>query len=164
MNAPTCHRELEVFEAVKAGRWPLGCEHDVLSHVKECSICAEIVLVAEALGEEHTSAEAPLPAAGFVWWKAQLCAKREATERALEPITLAEKVAAVCGVLALVASLVWLWPSLRNSVKNWGLSHASADIATSPAWHLGFWLMVVMGASVVLSLMAFLLFGQPSKK
>ena len=75
-----------------------------------------MALVAGVLKREAAAgmAEARLPDAELVWWKAQLRARRAAAEKATQPIALAERAACIGGGLALVAVLGFLWPFLRS--------------------------------------------------
>ena len=68
-----CEREADVLEAVAFGRWP---DHaaDLVTHVAACAVCADLVDVARALHGDREAAcrEAPVPAAGMVWWRATI--------------------------------------------------------------------------------------------
>lgn len=111
MKPHLCDQETALLEAILAGRWPEGCESDLRAHVAQCSICADVALVAQTLHREHDGARAvvAVPAAGLVWWKAQMKARREAVKRASEPIALVESAAGIFGVAALVALAIGRW-------------------------------------------------------
>lgn len=117
MNTTSCDREIEVLRAVQAGRWPEAIDPALRAHAAQCTVCTEVVLVACALlGDIGMGAEThPLPSASLVWWKAQLRARREAVERASEPIVIFERVAYALGCLALLG--VSLWQRVR--IENW---------------------------------------------
>lgn len=106
-----CEHEGAVLEAVESGRWPQACAAELRAHVGRCSICADVLLVAQTLQQEsqwaHT--EMALPAAGLVWWKAQMRARREAAVQAAEPIAMVEKAAGIFATLSLVVLAVWRW-------------------------------------------------------
>ena len=109
MKVPQCGKERAVTEMLQSGRWPEACDSALRSHVENCAVCSEIVLVAQFLQEDHAAllAEMKLPDAGLVWWKAQLRARREAAELATRPIALAERFAVACGAAALLVFIVW---------------------------------------------------------
>ncbi len=111
MQADYCNQEAAVLEAVEAGRWPQACDAELREHVAQCAICSDVVLVAQLLQKEGQGArsEAVLPAAGLVWWKAQMRAKREAAARAAEPIALVQKAACAFAILSMVTLAVWRW-------------------------------------------------------
>ena len=106
-----CEHEGAVLEAVESGRWPQACGAELQAHVGRCSICADVLLVAQTLQLENkrVRTEVALPAAGLVWWKAQMRARREATVRAAEPIRMVERAAGIFGIVTLVALAVWRW-------------------------------------------------------
>jgi hypothetical protein len=116
MKVPQCEKEQAVTEMLQTGRWPDACDSALRSHVENCVVCSEVVLVAQFLREEHAalSAEMKLPDAGLVWWKAQLRARREAVELATRPIALAERFAVACGMAVLLAFMVWKWSDFHT--------------------------------------------------
>lgn len=109
-NAPFCEREQAVIAAVRRGSW----EPELRAHVASCAVCSEVALVAQALGEMHAVdlAEAQIPSAGWMWWRMQLRAKREAGERATQPITLIERVTYACIALSVAGLCLWNWHSI----------------------------------------------------
>ena len=111
MKVLQCDKERAVTELLQSGRWPEACDPALRNHVENCAICSEAVLVFRLLQEENAAmlADAKLPEAGLVWWKAQLRARREAAELATRPIALAERFALACGLAVLVAFVVWKW-------------------------------------------------------
>ena len=114
MTIPQCDRERQVIDALRSGRWSGPWGEEIREHAAACPVCSEVVLVAEAMrqGDGQAQAEARLPSAGLVWWKAQLAARRAAEERAAQPIAWVERMAQFFGVLALVGVGVWQWPRL----------------------------------------------------
>lgn len=126
-----CEQEAAVLEAVESGRWPHACDTELRAHVSQCSICADVLLVAQTFQQENqwARAEVALPASGLVWWKAQMRARREAAERAAEPIAMVEKAAGIFGIVFLIALTVWRW----DLVTEW-LSWL-ADLPHSAAFH-----------------------------
>lgn len=149
-----CEQEAAVLEAVESGHWPQACGAELRAHVSRCSICADVLLVAQTLQQENQGArtEAALPAAGLVWWKAQMRAKREAAVRAAEPIAMVEKAAGIFGILSLVALAIWRW----DLVADWlawvaDLPHSDA-FRPGSLWNSGIFTAVQnLGFLIILS-------------
>ena len=162
-----CEQESAVLEAVESGRWPQGCDAELRAHVAQCATCGDVVLVARILQQEKRRAEveAPLPAAGLVWWKAQLRARREAAARAAEPIAWVERAAGLFGVVSLVALALWRWDWVAAWI-DWlaDLPH-SAPFRPGNLWTPGvfslfqnFGLLIVLSASACLLLASLVLY------
>jgi len=111
MKSNFCEHEGALLEAIEAGRWPLACDRELREHAAVCTICADVALVAQTLQQENQWArdEMAPPAAGLVWWKAQLRAKRESATRAVAPIAIVERAAGIFGVASIAALAVWRW-------------------------------------------------------
>lgn len=165
MNLFTCEKEPLVIDAVRRGDWP--DENDVSRaddalwmHAATCPECADTALTAQLLHALNTRdiTEATLPNGGLIWWKAQLKAKREAAERATQPISIVEKFFCGCVALSAIALSIWQWNSIAGwfgSVLN-GLEAGNYSIP----WFLGgLWEksspMVIVGATVLLALFTF---------
>jgi len=116
MKIPQCHREQEVLDAVRSGRWSGPWGEEIRKHTAGCAVCAEVALVAQAMLRQHdlSQAEVRLPSAGFVWWKAQLAARRAAEERAAQPIALVERFAQALAVLGALGLALWQWPRISG--------------------------------------------------
>lgn len=105
-----CGREADVLEAVAFGRWP---DHaaELVTHVAACAVCADLADVARALHDDREAAcrEAPVPAAGIVWWRATIRARADAARTASRPITVAQGVAGACavGLTCGLAGIAW---------------------------------------------------------
>jgi hypothetical protein len=108
MKVPTCDLEETVLNAALAGRWT----DELRSHIRECAICSEVALVANACAVEIKAVDESIPNAGLVWWKAQLQSRRRARERALLPILLAERLAVLVATTCAVGILVWKLPAI----------------------------------------------------
>ena len=146
MRKRFCEQEPRVLEAATSGRWDTALRR----HLEECSACAEVALVAGFMNEaEADMAEARLPDAELVWWKAQLKARRAATERATQPIAVVEKAACAGGGLALIAVLAFLWPSVQ-AWGDWVFSNWMEGSRTAPALAVGLLSMFVVGVVSVL--------------
>ncbi len=114
MKLEQCDREQAVLDALTSGRWATPWGEEIRQHAASCAVCSEVVLVAQALRREEHSAEARLPSAGLVWWKAQLAARRAAEQRAAQPIALVERVAQAVGALSAFGIAVWQWPRIAG--------------------------------------------------
>lgn len=88
-------------------------------HPRDCA-CAECADLRLILSLEEP--EAPLPSADFLWWKAQLQARREAVQKSTRPIALAER---------------------------WGLAGAVAAVAVGASLLPAEWMMAVLAAVVI---------------
>lgn len=106
-----CAREPEVIEAVTTGCWP---EDGALrSHVTACRTCSDVVTLLQRLASERDRLieQAHLPAAGLVWWRAQIRARQEAARTVTQPIAFAQglAVAVGLGIAFAVAGLASPW-------------------------------------------------------
>ena len=127
-----CEKEEEVIraraEGLLAGDGEPASEGGAAlrEHVAACPICQEALFLAELFERDQRAlgAQAPLPEADLVWWKAQLRARREAVRRAEAPVVFAEKAAWVTGALSAAGLAAWQWPAIRG----WLALIASAPI------------------------------------
>jgi hypothetical protein len=93
---------------------------------------AEIeAIVADAIAAEAAmaSSEAQPPSSAIVWWRAQMRARREATELAQSPITIVQGVSIAAG-LGLLLSLVGYAIAIVKGTSGW-LSNVSQSIAAA---------------------------------
>ena len=102
-----CPREREALAAVAAG----VLEPGLARHVAQCAECREVMAVSAWLkGIAREDAEAILPRAERVWWRAQvdrrLAARHALAERAARPIRWFERGAAAAIAIAL-GGLLW---------------------------------------------------------
>ena len=128
MKPRECEKELLVIEASRTGSW----DAELRKHVADCHACGDVALAANALNAMNAVdlAEARIPDAGLMWWKAQLLSKRAAAERATKPISFVEHFAYACGILAFVAVCVWQWAAIRGwlaSLRPGSAVHAAAS-------------------------------------
>ena len=109
MRSSDCPREAEVLEALQTSAWPGCCRATLRAHVDTCETCSDLLAVALPLIADHRAAslEAPVPASGVVWWRAQTRARQEAAAAAMRPITIVQGLALACatGLLAGIAGL-----------------------------------------------------------
>jgi hypothetical protein len=115
-----CEFEQEVLALVLESRWLERVDAELCEHVSKCAICSDVVAVAEAVQCERTDlrARVNLPDSGRVWWLAQVRARREATQAAARPITVAQMLAfaAAVGVLGACfgATSTWFQYAIRS--------------------------------------------------
>jgi len=120
--AECCH-EGDLVAAVTSGRWPSAVDQEIREHVASCPVCADVLQVAEAMTaiEQETLADTRLPAAGQVWWRAQVRARHEAAAVAARPVMVAQAVGAAAAV-GLVAGVVsWQWTAIAHAAFDLGL-------------------------------------------
>jgi len=99
MNRFCCDKEAEITKALRRGTVPA----ELVKHAASCAICADTLVVSRFL-LAHKSAEAVLPDADSLWWKAQLARKQMAVELATQSIALVRKV----GSWGIAAAGLWL--------------------------------------------------------
>lgn len=105
-----CPREDDLLAALGRGFVPA----DLAAHAAACPSCGELTRVAAALLDERQQAiaEAPLPAAGTMWWRMRVRQRQEAVARARRTLLIGQA-ATLAIALALVVGLfggeVALW-------------------------------------------------------
>ena len=120
---------------------------DLVAHLEGCDGCRDLHTIASTLHDDHAVAlaEAHVPSAGQVWWRAELRARQEATALAARPITVATGIAAAA-VIGLLASLtgVLAWWVQDSPIKSTAME-AVASLLVGSAWgeftglRLGIW-------------------------
>lgn len=149
MNQAFCDREQKVSEAVRSGTW----DPELRDHARHCPICADVLLVTEFLQNEAevAGAEAPLPSAGVIWWKAQLASRHSAVARATRPIKFMRNLACLVGVGAVVWFLLgsgeagpWLSELAKFQLHGAGFAGEAAVLAG-----LGTMAIVLLGSLYV---------------
>ena len=135
-----CRYETDVLAAVADGSWDHATD-ELKAHVTTCRTCSDLALVSQLLKTDHAAmvAEANVPSAGQVWWRAQMRARAEAAEAAARPLFVAQAVACAAVVGLLVALVTWLWPA-----GGWHV------VATAPS-ELSLTTWVAIGAWVVIA-------------
>lgn len=88
MNETLCHREDELLAALARGL--VGAE--LTEHVASCSSCSELQLLASALLDDRHAAvaEAPVPAAGTMWWRMRVRQRHEAQATARRSLLIGQ--------------------------------------------------------------------------
>jgi hypothetical protein len=127
MTLRPCPRQTEVRQLVTSGHWPHACPPELRAHLDGCRSCAGLLLVTQTFQASRAtlSAQAKLPAAGAIWWRAQLRRRNAAVERLSRPLlgayVFALAVTVLVASIALVsqarAGLHWLnWLPQSQSV------------------------------------------------
>jgi hypothetical protein len=126
MTAPECPREQDVINAIVTGRWPHHCDETLSAHVAECGVCKEMVDLAGVfrLERDELLADASLPSAGQVWWRAAIRAKLEASEQVARPFSWLFGVSVACVVGLAIAVVELLWSPVQQAFTS----------ATSVTW------------------------------
>ncbi|HEY6251424.1 MAG TPA: hypothetical protein VI685_15810 [Candidatus Angelobacter sp.] len=126
-----CSQHDSVAAALRTGQWPDGCDPSLRAHVETCDSCSDLVLVAQTLRQAHATATqaARIAAPGILWWRAQLRRRQAAIQSMTRPVAVAEKVAVLTLVLAVVALVAWQHSQLMGWFANvWGPLSSIAQI------------------------------------
>jgi hypothetical protein len=128
-----CARESELLAALAAARWPHACDPALRAHVDGCLSCTELVRLSTALLDDHRALvqEAAVPSSAIVWWRAQMRSRREAVERAAQPITVIQGLAAACAAGLLLAAAGYFSPAFRAALQ-WVFDVAASLRGTTP--------------------------------
>lgn len=153
-----CQFEQELLDAVAARRWPDRAEAQLREHVAQCALCSDVAEIAGAFFEDRdcARAEAAVPPASAVWWRAQIRAREEAARVAARPLlifqALATVVVAVVAVALAPAASTWIraslaalgatefWALPRDVSLSWILS--AAAYTTLPLLAVGVWVVL----------------------
>lgn len=127
LQTTPCPWETQVIRAAQAGAMQTGAtqrgaapaDATVAAHLAGCPACRELFDVAGAMTRLATATQEEarartLPAAGQIWWKAQLIQRWEAEARATAPVDLMQRAEVIGGLLAGIALLVTLWPDMNR--------------------------------------------------
>ena len=119
MRKNECAREHELLEALQSSQWPQGTDVSLQDHVASCAACTQLVSVVGALLEDRQELmqEAAVPSSAIVWWRAQMRSRREAAERAVQPISFVQGIALACAVGLLATALGIFVPTFRRSLS-----------------------------------------------
>ena len=118
MRNRICAREGEVLDALQSARWPDATDASLREHVHACGACSDLLAVAAPLLDEHhvLVREAQVPSSAIVWWRAQMRSKREAAERAAQPITVVQGITFACIAGLLATALGIFVPTFRSGL------------------------------------------------
>lgn len=118
MSRMDCAREDELLEALRTSRWPETCGAGLREHVDACAACRDLLAVAAPLLDEHRALvdDAAVPSSAIVWWRAQRRSRREAAERAAQPISMMLGIGVACAA-GLLATLLGIFvPTFRRAL------------------------------------------------
>ena len=134
-----CRYEADVLASVTSGSWDHAPD-ELKAHVTTCRTCSDLALVSQLLKSDHAAmvAEANVPSAGQVWWRAQMRARAEAAEAAARPLFVAQAVACAAVVGVLVALVTWLWPAGGWHV----VSTAPSELSLTTWVAIGAWVVI----------------------
>lgn len=145
-----CSQHEAVATAVRSGQWPEGCDPALRAHVETCESCGDLLLVAQTLQMAHKEAtqSARIAAPGLLWWKAQLRRRNAAIQSVTRPVAVAEKIALLVMVLAVVALVVWQHSQLAAWLA--GIWEPLSSITQIPgALLIGFGTLLLFGGFAV---------------
>ena len=115
-----CSRQPEVQQMLALGHWPHACPPELGAHITACKACSEFLLVTQAFQQSRTNAaaEVRLPAAGAIWWRAQLRRRNAAIEHMARPMFGAYIFALT---ITLVVAVVFTVSQARHGLRwlNW---------------------------------------------
>ena len=128
----SCAQETEVRRLLALGHWPEAAPRELRAHAVSCRACYDLVLVSTAFraSRTRTMAQAQLPSAGVIWWRAQLRRRNAAVERINRPILLAQFFA-FAATLCLAG--LFLYAELRHGLP-WKTWYANAAQASAFDW------------------------------
>lgn len=113
-----CPREHELFDALQSARWPES-DASLAAHVKACASCTDLLRVVAPLLDERRALmqEAAVPSSAIVWWRAQMRSRREAAERAAQPVSFVQGIVLACAAGLLATTLGIFVPTFRRSIS-----------------------------------------------
>ena len=117
-----CQFEQDLLDAVSSRRWPDRADAALRAHVASCSLCSDVAVIAGAFFEDSdcARAEAVVPPASAIWWRAQIRAREEATRVATRPLIAVQIVATLVALVAAIAVAPAASASIRSSIKTLG--------------------------------------------
>lgn len=118
MRKQECSREDELLDALQTSRWPETCDAALRDHAAACDSCTDLLAVAAPLLDEHRALlhDANVPSSAIVWWRAQMRSRREAAEKAGQPISVVFGIAVACAAGLLATALGIFVPTVRKAL------------------------------------------------
>ncbi|MEA2463830.1 MAG: hypothetical protein QOJ98_1577 [Acidobacteriota bacterium] len=113
MTTDRCNREEELLDAL--GRAFVGA--DLETHIAACPACTELRAVAGALLDDRAAAmmEAPIPAAGTMWWRMRVRHRHDAQATARRSLLIGQ---AATLIIAITLVISFFGPDLAVSVRH----------------------------------------------
>jgi hypothetical protein len=101
-----CQFEQDLLDAIATNRWPDRADAALRAHVAACQICGDVAEIARAFFDDRdpAAAEAAVPSASGIWWRAQIRAREESARLAARPIALVQAAATICVAAASIAA------------------------------------------------------------
>ncbi len=122
MNAATCPFEERILRALRLGR----VDEDAREHASACGACADLLAVGGLVSDARRAdiAAAKPPAAGAVWFRMQLRARRASVRRSSRATIVIQAIsllAAAVGALAIVGvpRLVGVLSAIPQFAPSW---------------------------------------------
>jgi hypothetical protein len=153
-----CQFEQDLLDAIATNRWPERADAALRAHVGACQICGDVAEIARAFFDdrEAAAAEAAVPSASGIWWRAQIRAREESARLAARPIALVQAAATICvaaaSIAAAPAASTWVreiittlgatswWSVPRDVSLSWILG--AAAYTTLPLLAAGVWIVL----------------------
>ena len=128
-----CQFEQELLDAIAARRWPDRAEAQLREHVARCGLCSDVAEIAGAFFEDRdcAQAEAVVPSASAVWWRAQIRAREEAARVAARPLLIFQVMATICVAIVAIALAPAASNWIRGSLTAFGAAECWRCRATS---------------------------------
>lgn len=94
---------------LELGQWPHACSEELRAHVARCRACGARVTLTEGLRAMRRAAmaEAQVPSAGALWWRAQLRRRNAAMVRVSRPMLGAQVFALAVAAVFAAGALAW---------------------------------------------------------
>jgi len=117
-----CTRGHDVVSRIVSGRWGANTGDPLHDHVRTCDACAELAALATLFAEERevVGRDAPLPAAGQVWWRSAIRGRLEDQRAAERPLVWLYAAAIAVGVSLTAAVARVLVPALARAAGQLG--------------------------------------------
>ncbi len=112
MNRPSCPYEEKTADAARTGCW----EDSLASHVRRCADCRAVAGTIKWMKDIAAADIQPphLPDPEKLFRNAQIAANREARERALLPLAIAEFAVRITLIFISAGAALWSWFGLQS--------------------------------------------------
>jgi hypothetical protein len=131
MSTLHCDMESQIESALQRG----DVSQQLRDHAADCPVCSDLLLVADLLQNQAIVAatdQRPLPDPGYIWWRARLQARQDASKRATRAISVVQRISWIAGAAVTVMAGTWVWPSLRTWLA--ALVPSSLPTPSAPGW------------------------------
>jgi hypothetical protein len=118
MRKLECPHEQELLNALLAAGGRQGIDPLLQEHAASCTSCTQLLSIVGALLDDRQALmqEASVPSSAIVWWRSQMRSRREAAERAVQPISVVQGIALSCAAGLLATTLGIFVPTFRRSL------------------------------------------------